>query len=105
MTHGDCVARVMQRRGYLNPLLEAPWVKTSIFKMDWLHAADQGIVADFIGNVLYHFSSQFPGGTKDERYTALFQEIMAYYEAEDVQDRLDALKPTFIESRQGMTLM
>ena len=64
----------------------------------------EGIVADFIGNEFHYFESQFPGANKDERYNALFQDIQQYYEDEGVQDRMDCLKPTFIEKRQGMKL-
>ncbi len=78
-------------------------MKTSIFKMDWLHAADQGITADFIGNVLFQLVAKFDG-SKDEKYSGLFAQIQEYYEDENVQDRLDHLRPTFIEGRQGMKL-
>ena len=103
------MARLIARNGWANPLLEAPWVKTRIFKMDWLHAADQGITADFIGNLLFYFHSQFPGQgnapeRKVEQYNGLWSEIQSYYEDEDVQDRLDCLKSTFIEGRNGMKL-
>ena len=98
------IAKVVERRGVLNPIFEAPWVKTTIFKMDWLHAADQGITADFIGNVISYFEGFFPGCDKKARYNAVMGEIQQYYEDEDVPDRLDCLKPTFIESRQGMKL-
>ena len=104
LSHADAIARIIQYHGALNPLFEAPWVTTAIFKMDWLHCADQGVTADFIGNALYHFVDSFPGDTKEARYDALFQEVVAYYDANGVADRMDCLRPTFIESRQGMKL-
>lgn len=88
----------------MNPLLEAPWVKTSIFRIDWLHAGDQGVGADFVGNLFYHLHDKFPGTTKDQKYSAMYQEIDQYYVDEDVLDRLDTLKPTFVESKNGMKL-
>ena len=106
LTSAEVIGRLILRHGCINRLLEAPWVKTDIFKMDWLHAADQGITADFIGNVFHHWvqNDVFPGSTKDDRYAQLWQEIQAWYEEEQVQDRLDALKKTFVEKRQGMKL-
>ena len=103
LSHADAIERVVVKTGALDPLLQAPWVKTSIFKMDWLHAADQGITADFIGNVLFQLVAKFPGN-KDEQYKGLFAQIQEYYEDEKVDDRLDFLKPSFIEGRQGMKL-
>ena len=104
LSHAQVVARLIGRHGVLNPLLEAPYVKTAIFKMDWLHAADQGVTADFIGNELHYFVSHMPGTTEKKRYEALWHEIQEYYVQEDVQDRPDCLKPTFIENRAGMKL-
>ena len=72
--------------------------------MDWLHAADQGITADFIGNVFYQLVDKFDGAEKDDRYNALFQQMQEFYEDEDVEDRMDHLQSSFLESRQGMKL-
>jgi len=73
--------------------------------MDWLHAADQGITADHIGNIFHYVTeNHIPGANKEARYNALWQEIQADYEANDVADRLDCLKPSFVEKRQGMKL-
>ena len=103
LSHAEAIERVVVKTGTLDPLLQAPWVKTSIFKMDWLHAADQGITTDFIGNVLFQLVAKFPGN-KDEQYKGLFAQIHEYYQDENVQDRLDLLRPSFIEGRQGMKL-
>ena len=105
LSSAEALTRVVVKCGCLNPLFEAPWVTTDIFKMDWLHAADQGVAADFIGNLFFHFVDQFPGDTKEERYNALFAQADDYYEAENVQDRLDCLKPTSVEHKNsGMKL-
>ena len=105
MTHAEVIDRLADMRRFINPIFDAPWVKTYIFRMDWLHAADQGISADFIGNTLYYFEENLvPGSNKAERYNTLFAQIDAVYHDLHVEDRLDCLKPTFIESRQGMKL-
>ena len=100
----EVIRGILERRGSLNPLLEAPWVKTSIFKMDWLHAADQGISADFAGNLLYYFEDMFPGTCRDDRCTAMMGMIQEYYELDNVQDRLDSLKPGLYTKSTGMKL-
>ena len=88
----------------MNPLLQAPWVKTSIFRRDWLHASDQGVGADFLGNLFQHMHHKYPGANKKARYAALFQDIRQFYENEEVQDRLDCLLPTFVEKDRGYKL-
>ena len=99
------ILRLLTRWGKISPILEAPWVKTSIFRFDWLHAADQGATADFIGNVYHHVcENRMDGPTIDDRYSALFLLLQEFYEDEGVLDRMGNLKPTFVEKRQGMKL-
>ena len=88
----------------MNPLLEAPWVKTRIFRRDWLHCSDQGVAADFLGNLFQHMQWKYPQATKTERYAALYQDIKEFYEDEQVGDRLDCLLPTFVERADGYKL-
>jgi hypothetical protein len=45
-----------------------------------------------------------PGATLQNRYDALYQQILDWYVENDIQDRLDCLKSTFVESRNGMKL-
>lgn len=104
LSHVECIVRIMEQRKFLDALLQAPYVTTAIFLMDWLHCADQGITADFMGNLLFHFESRMPGSKKEARYNELFLMMQRWYEANNVQDRMDCLKPTFIEDRAGMKL-
>ena len=69
--------------------------------MDWLHAADQGITADFIGNCLYYLVQFFPGSNEAERYNSLHAHMEAYYIREGVPDRLDCLKKNFVLGSGG----
>ena len=34
-------------------IFAAPFLKGELFAIDWLHAVDQGVAADFAGNLLY----------------------------------------------------
>ena len=90
----------------LNPLLEAPFVKHRIFRMDWLHAADQGITADFIGNLFYVLVDKFPGDTIEDQYSAIFNEMDKYYNEFGVDDRMDCMTPGSIRANgsSGMKL-
>ena len=83
------------------PLLEAPWVKSDIFKMDWLHVCDIGITADFIGNFFHEVLDFFPGDNKKERCAALFEQALMYYEREGITDRFDCFLPSFFEPKDS----
>ena len=97
LSHGDVVNRQLARGKTLNPLLEAPWVTTSIFRRDWLHCADQGVAPDFLGNFFKHMHEKYPGASKKEKYIALYQDVQAFYKEFDVSDRIDTLLPTHVE--------
>ena len=85
----------------MNPLLTAPWVTTKIFRMDWLHVADIGVTADFIGNFFHEVLHLFPGNSTMERCASIYKELLAFYEATGQDDRFDCLLPTFFEPDQG----
>ena len=71
----------------VNPLLQAvPWMKTRIFRVDWLHAADQGVEADFLGN-LFHMAAKICDGSNEKlRMQSLWLKVQGFYEANNVQD-------------------
>ena len=99
LSHADCLLRILRSRRTVNPLLTAPWVTSRIFRMDWLHVADLGVTADFIGNFLHEVLELFPGGNKKDRCANLYVEVQAYYDAEGISDRFDCLLPTFFEPK------
>ncbi len=101
MSHADCLLRILRSRGRANPLLTAPWVVHSIFRMDWLHVCDIGVTADFIGNFFHEVLQLFPGDNKNERCSNLSGEMHAYYEAEGISDRFDCLLLTFFEPKDN----
>ena len=63
--------------------------------MDWLRVSDLGIAANFIGNLFHQVQQTMPGQNKDERCSNIYLEILAYYEAHGVSDRLDCMQPIF----------
>ena len=96
MSHWDLMRMIQENGRTPSPLFSAPWVRSSIFKIDWLHAVDHGVSQVFLGNLLDRFVQRFPGDNKDERYTALWQHMSAWYGANHVEDRIDHLVPTHI---------
>ena len=91
-SHWDMMLRIRANGAQISSLFSAPWVCTSIFKIDWLHAVDQGIAADFAGNFLMHLVRyRMQGQNMKARCSALWLRLQAWYEAQGVQDRLQNL--------------
>ena len=101
LTHTDCLLRIWNSRRRLCPLLTAPWVKTRIFRMDWLHVADLGCTADFLGNFMHEVLHLFPGASDKDRCAAMYEEARAFYNENDVADRFDCFLPTFFDPGKG----
>ena len=98
--HWELIAKIRANGAKLSPLLQAPWVTNEIFRVDWLHAADQGVTADWLGHVFKLLLTKLPGNTLNERTSALWSQIRAFYEAGAVQDRLQNLQYTMIKQTQ-----
>ena len=98
--HWELIAKIRANGAKLSPLLQAPWVTNEIFRVDWLHAADQGVTADWLGHVFKLLLTKLPGNTLNERTSALWSQIRAFYEAGAVQDRLQNLQYTMIQQPQ-----
>ncbi len=73
MSHWDLLAWILRVSGHVNPIFSIPWIRSSIFKMDWLHAADHGATADFMGNTLWELQKKMVGRNKVVRVAALWQ--------------------------------
>ncbi len=67
-------------------------VETYLFRVDWLHAVDQGVGADFVGNVFESLLHKLPGSTIAKRCKALADKTWKYYAREGTQDQLKELK-------------
>ena len=105
LTNSDCLYRILSSGRLLNPLLEAPFVTNKIFRFDWLHVADLGVAPLFLGNLFFRLLQIIPGRSHKEKCAALYQEIQAYYEEQQVEDRFDSLLPTmFIHKKKDYVL-
>ena len=81
----------------VSPLLQAPWVDARIFRIDWLHCADQGVTADYLGNLFVLISRKLPGRNIKLRTAELWRLIQLGYTARGIQDRLQNLIPTMLK--------
>ena len=58
----------------VSPIFGIHGVTNKIFRVDWLHAVDHGIGADFLGNLFAMIMNKF-GGTKQAKADQLNTEI------------------------------
>ena len=97
----ELLEKILDKQTEVNPLLFSPWINHSCFRKDWLHCADQGIGADFIGNFLWLLMGKMAGRTQKDRCRALWLRIQQWYEAnEEVEDKLETLVPTMIKGQK-----
>lgn len=89
--HWELLQRIRARGKRVSPLFGAPWVTSSCFKVDWLHCADLGVAADFLGNLFLLLLTKLPGGSQRERCRELWGRVQGWYEARRVSDRLTDL--------------
>ena len=65
--------------------------------MDWLHAVDLGITADWLGSLFFYLQSEkIRGVSKLLRCAKLFTDIQEYYNRVQATDRLPKLLPTML---------
>lgn len=85
------------------PLFSVFGIYNTLFKVDWLHCADQGVAADFLGNLFeYVVRNLLPGSNQDLRCDRLRELIMKFYDENNVQDKL---KEFAMKSFQGTTTL
>ena len=81
----------------ISPLFSIPWVTKDICRIDWLHCADQGVTADYLGNLFVMIANKLPGANFKSRVEALWLKIQKFYEDYKVEDRLHMLLPTMLK--------
>ncbi len=72
-------------------------VTNTIFRADWLRGVDQGIGADFLGNLFCLIMEKLLG-TKERKSNALWLGIQRDYYIHEVQDKL----PTVSHNSVGL---
>ena len=101
LDHWQLLARMNDLGCSRSPLFGAPGVRSSIFQVDWLHTADKGVTAAFLGSLFNLLRSKMPGDTKVIRLQALFLELQAWYSNNPSESKLDNLTPGMIGPQTG----
>ena len=78
ISHNDLMLRILQNGCSMSTISKVPWISSSTFRVDWLHCADLGCTADFMGNLLLMLSRKFPGANHNERVKALWQRTVQH---------------------------
>ena len=76
----------------ISPIFSVFGVEIYLFRIDWLHAVDQGVAPDFAGNVLEAMLHKCPGNNIEERCHEIHNKIMKFYEKRGTEDRLKEFK-------------
>jgi hypothetical protein len=96
---------VQLRRGKrMCPLLTIPGFTIIQFRDDWLHSVDQGVGADFLGNLfkmIMHKLMALYAMTKQQAANDLWQRILAWYDLHHVQDKLKAFSWNNVQSKNS----
>ncbi len=91
MTHWEVVARIL-KNGPLPPIFSCPGFRAGMFCIDWLHACDQGVGQDFLGNAMWLIMQNFHDCSNEKaKLSKLFQHIQQYYKRTACENCLDAL--------------
>ena len=84
----------MEQRKRVSPIFSVFGIFNHLFKCDWLHCADHGVSADFLGNEFdYLVNHKMPGASKAARCAALGEHMNNYYATNGVEDRLKEFLP------------
>ena len=83
------------------PLLSLRGFTKSRFRRDWLHGADQGVGADFLGNVFEELMHLMPGRNRKEKYEALGEIINVWYDENHIHDRLYSFKYSTFKQKKA----
>ena len=88
----DALADILERSETLSPLFSSPWFSMSIFRLDWLHIADLGTTADFIGSLFsLILLPRMPGTNDKSRCSSLFLQIKRFYDSAGTENRINNL--------------
>ena len=99
LTTLELMQREWERCKKVCPLLAVFGIFIALFKIDWLHCADQGVAADFLGNLFsYLVKNIMPGSNKEQRCNALSVEVFQFYK--DNPKIEDTLKEFVLKSFQ-----
>lgn len=88
LTTAQFLERQLLNGRRVSPIFKVFGVFIWLFRLDWLHIADLGVAADFIGNFFEMVLSKMPGTTREARAAEIWKEMQKFYVAGFVADRM-----------------
>ena len=76
----------------ISPIFSVYGVSNRIFRFDRLHAVDQGVAADFFGNIMETLLPKMQGDSKAAQCETLNRKLQAFYQRHKVPDKVKCLK-------------
>ena len=89
--------RILENGLQVSPLFQTPWLTSDVFRVDWLHCADLGVTADFLGNMFRLLASKCEGNNVKQKTHSLWKLVQQFYADHNVGDKLQNLTPTMIQ--------
>ena len=71
LDHWSCIDRLRDQGRAVSPLFWAPGVTLATFKLDWLHLADLGVGANWLGQLFSFLLPKMQGGNRAARVADL----------------------------------
>ena len=99
MGHWEFIQRCRTQGVKISPIFLIPFLTAELFRIDWLHCADQGVTADYLGNLFKLVRTKLPGNNVKERTRALWVRIRAWYNGPlRITDQLPKVTPGMIQA-------
>ena len=101
LSHWELLERMLRQGHTLNPLMSAPGIRSHCFKVDWLHSMDQGVGADFIGNLFWMLLPKMPGRNRKAKLKSFWMEVKEFYGEFRVEAKLPTLTQGMIKKQRA----
>ena len=101
LTHWDVLQRIIDKGHTLCPLFNAPFVDTTVFRIDWLHCADLGITLEFLASFFLMILPKMGKRKEDLNCSELYLLMKEFYTRTGCASRLDTLKPSMLKKQKG----
>ena len=85
------LAAMLAKGAPVSPIFSVFGVFNYLFRIDWLHAVDQGVGPDFLGNLFVLLLEKMQGRNMEERVETLWQHMQIYYTESKCEDKLKEL--------------
>jgi len=92
--------RLLQQGKTLSAIWKCPFFTAAQVLIDWLHCADLGISAEFLGSLFVLLLQKFQGNLQT-RLSKLFAEILQFYEANNTPSKLEELTAKMLIKKSG----